>query len=33
MLGLLESVPEGFDLLLEALYLLRRKALFLVGER
>jgi hypothetical protein len=33
MLGLLESVLKGFDLLLEALYFLRRKALLLVGKR
>ena len=33
MLGLLESVLERLDLLLEALYFLRRKALFIVGKR
>ena len=33
MFGLLENVLERFDFLLEALYLLRRKTLFIVGKR
>jgi hypothetical protein len=32
MPGLLEGVLDGFDFLLEVLYLLRRKALFLISE-